>query len=375
MNRENDMTLTNYWWLLIWLFIAGIIFSQCSIRKSEIVLGRKEQRWSFIPAIILACPYIIWAAFRSDVWGDTYSYRYLYRMVPSSLNQLVSYVSSANKDKGFQALSVIIKSIFGDSDIILFFILALFQMICIVLVFRKYSCDYWLSIFLFVASTDYMSWMHNGIRQFTAVTLIFAATGLMLKKKYVSLIIVILIASTIHGSALLMIPIVFIIQGKAWNKKTLFCIFLSLLALVFVNQFTNILDTLLSDTQYTNVVSDWESMSDNGTNPIRVLVYSVPTILSLIGYKYIKKVDDPVINMSVNAGIVATAISIISMGTSGVFIGRLPIFCSMYSTGILLPWEIKNIFTKDSSKIMIVATIVCYIVFFYYQMHFAWNLL
>ena len=369
------MELTNYWWLLIWPAIVGILFIMYPLTQKENVLGQYVERWNIIPALILAAPYVVWAAFRPDGWGDTSSYRYLYKMVPSSLDQLISYVSAARKDKGFEALSVIIKSIFGNSVIVFFFILALIQMLCIVLILRKYSCNYWLSIFLFVVSTDYMSWMHNGIRQFTAVAIVFASTGLMLKKKYVPLIIIILVASTIHGSALLMLPIVFIIQGKAWNKKTLICIFLSLLALVFVNQFTNMLDALLSDTQYTNVVSDWESMADDGTNPIRVLVYSVPTILSLIGYKYIKNADDPVINMAVNAGIVATAISIISMGTSGVFIGRLPIYCSMYSTGILLPWEIKNIFTKDSSRIILLATVACYIAFFYYQMHFTWNLL
>ena len=369
------MELTNYWWLLLWPAIVGAFLILFPLKQREIVMGQYVERWNIFPAIVLAAPYVIWAAFRPDGWGDTSSYRFLYDIVPSSLGELKSYVSSQTKDKGFAVLSVLIKTVFGNSDVVFFFILALLQMTCIVLIFRKYSCNYWLSIFLFVASTDYMSWMHNGIRQFTAVALVFAGTGLMLKKKYVPLIILILVASTIHGSALLMVPIVFIIQGKAWNKKTLLCIFLSLLALVFVNQFTNMLDTLLSDTQYTNVVSDWESMADDGTNPIRVLVYSVPTILSLVGYRYIKNTDDPVINLAVNAGIVATAISIISMGTSGVFIGRLPIFCSMYSTGILLPWEIKHMFTKDSSKIVLLVTIFCYIAFFYYQMHFAWNLL
>lgn len=369
------MELTNYWWLLLWPAIVGAFLILFPLKQRESVMGQYVERWNIFPAIVLAAPYVIWAAFRPDGWGDTSSYRFLYDMVPSSLGELKSYVSSQTKDKGFAVLSVLIKTVFGNSDVVFFFILALLQMTCVVLIFRKYSCNYWLSIFLFVASTDYMSWMHNGIRQFTAVALVFAGTGLMLKKKYVPLIILILVASTIHGSALLMVPIVFIIQGKAWNKKTLLCIFLSLLALVFVNQFTNMLDTLLSDTQYTNVVSDWESMADDGTNPIRVLVYSVPTILSLVGYRYIKKTDDSVINLAVNAGIVATAISIISMGTSGVFIGRLPIFCSMYSTGILLPWEIKHMFTKDSSKIVLLVTIFCYIAFFYYQMHFTWNLL
>ena len=369
------MTLTNYWWLLIWLFIAGVVFCMFPVTRYENVFGKREVRWGIFPAIVLVCPYVIWATFRPDDWGDTYSYRYLYDLVPSSLEQLETYAASVSKDKGFAVLSVIIKSFFGSSEIPFFFILALIQMLCVVLILRKYSCNYWLSIFLFIASTDYMSWMHNGVRQFTAVALVFVTTGLILKKKYIPLIFVILIASTIHGSALLMIPIVFIIQGKAWNKKTLLCILASVLALIFVNQFTSILDTLLADTQYMNVVSDWQALTDNGTNPIRVLVYSVPTIFSLIGYKYIKSTDDPVINMAVNAGIVATAIAIVSMGTSGVFIGRLPIYCSMYSTGILLPWELKNMFEDNSARLMTIIAVACYIVFFYYQMHITWRLI
>lgn len=369
------MALTNYWWLLIWLAVAGGLLSIMVPKRQVKVLGKTEYRWSWSAALLLVCPYVVWATFRPDGWGDTYSYRYLYEFVPSSLGQLGTYVESASKDKGFAVLSVLIKSFFGDSEIPFFFILALIQMLCVALILRKYSSNYWLSIFFFIASTDYMSWMHNGIRQFTAVVLVFAATGLMLKKKYVPLILVILVASTIHGSALLMIPIVFIVQGEAWNKKTLLCILASVLALFFVNQFTSMLDLLLSDTQYTNVVSDWQSMTDDGTNPIRVLVYSVPTILSVVGYRYIKTENDPVINMTVNAGIVATAIAIVSMGTSGVFIGRLPIYCSMYSTGILLPWELKNMFEDNSARLMTVITVVCYIAFFYYQMHITWGLI
>lgn len=101
--------------------------------------------------------------------------------------------------------------------------------------------------------------------------------------------------------------------------KTVLCILASIIALLFVNQFTNILDYFLADTQYVNVVSDWKSWDDDGTSPIRILVYAIPTILSLFGIKYIKNEDDPVINMATNAGIISTALGIISMKTSGVF--------------------------------------------------------
>ena len=51
----------------------------------------------------------------------------------------------------------------------------------------------------------------------------------------------------------------------------------------FIGSFTNLLDSVLAETQYTNVVSDWQSWQDDGTNIFRVLVYAVPAILSFIG--------------------------------------------------------------------------------------------
>lgn len=369
------MTLTNYWWLLIWLFIGGLFLNSLFSKRDEIVLGKREKRWDIIPAVILVLPYIIWAAYRSDNWGDTASYRSMFAEAPVTMSGWDSYLDNVTKDKGFSVLMLLIKLVAKNSDVIFFLILAIIQMICIIMIYRKYSDNYWMSIFLFIASTDYMSWMHNGIRQFTAVAMIFAATTLILKKKYVPLLLVIILASTIHGSALLMIPIVFIIQGEPWNKRTLLFILASVVALVFVGQFTDILDTLLADTQYTNVVSDWQSWSDDGTNPIRVLVYSVPTILSFIGLRKIREENNSIINLAANASIVSTAIYIVSMGTSGIFIGRLPIYVSLYATGILLPWEIDHMFNFESAKLVKVAVVGFYIVFFYYQMHLTWGIL
>ena len=306
------MELTNYWWLLLWPAVVGAFLILFPLKQREKVMGQYVERWNILPAAILAAPYVIWAAFRPDGWGDTSSYRFLYDMVPSSLGELTSYVSSQTKDKGFAVLSVLIKTFFGNSDVVFFFILALLQMIYIVVIFRKYSCNYWLSIFLFVASTDYMSWMHNGIRQFTAVALVFAGTGLMLKKKYVPLIILILVASTIHGSALMMIPIVFIVQGKAWNKKTLVFILGVMIAILFIGRLTPILNDVLVDTQYSDLVTNDLWSTDDGTNILRVLVYSMPAILSLLGIKYVREANDPVINLSVNCSIITAAIYALS---------------------------------------------------------------
>lgn len=47
--------------------------------------------------------------------------------------------------------------------------------------------------------------------------------------------------------------------------------------------------------------------------------------------------------------IVSASIYLVSMFTSGIFIGRLPIYCSLYSY-VLLPWEIKHLFNEKTDK-------------------------
>lgn len=369
------MALTNYWWLLVWLFTGGIFLGLIFPKQREKVCGKLEERWAVFPAVLLVLPYIIWAGFRNNSFGDTSAYRQTFLDAPNGISQLGNYLTDVTKDKGFAVLTVLLKSVIGNSDILFFLIIAFVQLMCIVKVCRKYSCNYWMSIFLFIASTDYVAWMHNGMRQFLAITVIFAATELLLKKKYIPLIGIIIIASTFHASVLFMLPVIFIVQGKAWNKKSILCIIACIAVLFFVDRFTDILDSALSTTQYSGMVTDWEEWQDDGTNPVRVLVYSVPMLLSLIGYRQIKVIDDPVINITTNFSILASGTALISMVTSGIFLGRMVEITYIYAILILLPWEIKNLFTKDSTRLMSFFTIAGYAAFFFYQMHFAWALL
>ena len=365
------MTLTNYWWLLIWLFIGAIMAVVVPVTSSEYVLGKKERRWGMIPAIFLACPYAVWSGFRHDWFGDTGAYRRTFNEAPAVIAQIPSYIAEHTKDKGFSVLTIVLKSILGSSDVLFFLVIAVFQMACIVYVFRKYSSNYWLSFFLFIASTDYLSWMHNGMRQFIAVAIVFVCFGLIVKKKYVPLIGLILLASTIHGTALLMVPIVFIIRGKAWNKKTIFFIAAIAVIMGFIDQFTPFLDNMLAETQYSDLVKNEIWTTDDGTSILRVLVYSAPAILSFIGKRYVDAADDPVINICVNCACVTMALYFLSSVSSGIYIGRLPIYTTLQGY-IAVPWLIDHIFTEKSARLMKVGMIGAFLVFFYYQMHVAW---
>ena len=357
--------MSNYYLILVWVAVAWMIGLCTKVQRTEYVCGEKVQRYYPLWAFLIYLPLVIWSGFRGYV-GDTGAYMKMFQEIPSGLRNIPSYIDTIEKDKGFYLFSAVIKDLISDNVNVYFIILALIQVALLIKVYRKYSSNYIVTFFLFVASTDYISWMFNGIRQFTAVTITFFAFEYILKKKYVPAVLIVLFAALFHGSALLVLPFIFIAQGQAWNKKTILFIIAVIVAVMFIGKFTDILDTLLAETQYKNVVSDWQEWQDDGTNIIRVLVYAIPSILSLVGLRFIKYADDPVINLCTNMSIASVGFYVVSMFTSGIFIGRLPIYFSLYGY-ILLPWEIEHMFSEKSAKLVYLAMIAGYLGFYMYS--------
>ncbi len=352
---------------IIWLFLGGLLISRLTKRQHIRVLGEKRERWSTTAAILLVIPLIYWAGTRDFWFADTGAYYTTFRDSPTSIADALPYIDSFTKDRGYYAFASLFKCFISNNVTVYFTVVAAIQMLCLTFAYRKYSRNYWLSIFLFIASTDYVSWMFNGLRQFFAAALIFAALGLIVRKKYVSTILIILLASSFHQSALLMIPVVFIVQGKAWNAKTNLVLVFAMVCILFIGEFTTFLDDAMQETQYKNVVSDWTTGQDDGTNALRVLVYAIPTIMAFLWRRNVQEADNPLINVCVNMSIVSTGIYIVSMFTSGIFIGRLPIYMSLYNY-ILLPWEIRHFFKKDTRMFVTVALVGCYCGFYLLQM-------
>lgn len=366
------LELTNYWLPLIWVCAASFILNMFP-KKRELVGGRVREQWFWAIAVALVIPLVIWAGARTRM-GDTGAYRINFYNAPSEFSTLPSYLKIHTKDQGFIVLMTAFKSLGITNPRDFFMIIAAVQMLCMVCTFRKYSPNYWLCIFMFVASTDYFSWMFNGMRQFIATTVLFAAFPLLVKGHFLSYCLVALVMSRIHGTALMMIPLAYIMQGKAMNRKTLLLIAVTVLLMPFADRFMPLLTDALSDTQYSDVTSNEIWANDDGTNALRVLVYSVPALIILIGWRYIVNSNDRVMNLCVNGALMTMAMYLVSMVTSGVYIGRLPIYTTFYGY-MAIPWVLERIFEKSSRNLIILFLVVCYCIFYYYQLGIGWGLL
>lgn len=359
------------WYLFVLLLFVGVFAYFTQQTYTVNVYGHREKHYRWLPVLIMTVPLIYIAGNRSNSIGDTAAYRSGFFALPSTMSGLPDALATTTKDKGFTVFSVFLKSFIGEHDVIYFTIIAAICLLCVAFIYKKYSCNYLVSMFLFLASADYIQWTHNGMRQFIAVAIIFAATGLLLKKKYIPYIIIILLVSTIHASALIMIPICFVVRGKPWNLKTVLFLVAVFVAIASTDQFTGLITDFMENTQYSGEVDQF--LSTEGTNMLRVAVFSIPAIASLVFKNKITAENNHIINLSVGMSIATMGAYIISAFTSGIFIGRIPIYFSLYNY-ILIPWLIERYFTKRTAKVIYGVMIICYLVFYYYQVSVTWKL-
>ena len=358
-----------YWFILAWVIVFGIM-SQMRARYVCVGEGIYESRTNLFMAIMAFSIIIFFAGMRSYV-ADTSAYINIFNQYPLfSAAHDVIFDSSA-REPGFRVFSILIKTYISQDYQVWLFIIATISGICIMYPLYKYSCNYGISLFLFMASCQF-TWMFNGMRQFLVAAIMFSCTELILKNKTLLYIIIVCILSTIHKSAFILIPMYFIAQGEPWNKRTLLFIGCIILAMLFTTKFTNLLTDVVEQTDYASSVEEFKA-TDDGTNPIRILVESVPIILAFIYRNKIKDKLTPIIKLSINMSLIASGLYIISkVASSGVLLGRLPIYFSMYNL-ILLPWLLKNIFADREKDLVYYTMIICYFSFFYYQMVITWD--
>ena len=167
------MTFKSDIWLLLWIGLVALVAYTAKLKRKETVLGQETERYSLLFASIVFLPVFLFVSvgeIRSDIW--------LYLSGFDNLSLSINEVFQnwwTDKGPGFTLIEVIIKQIFGNNRAAFRIIFGLIESIPLVLIYRKYSEDYVFSIFLFIAMGNYNGWMMNGLRQFVATCIIFAA--------------------------------------------------------------------------------------------------------------------------------------------------------------------------------------------------------
>lgn len=357
------------WYLFFFLILLYALARAANQRYEIYQYGEYEGRYKWFTALAIIAVLTVVAAMRHERFIDTMAYIKNFLNADSSRDNIMRILNGNGKDKAFYILTCMLRGLLGTHYRVYLGIIAGFCLLCVFSVYRKHSSSLFVTTFLFIASGEYVMWTHNGIRQFIAVSMIFAATDLLLSRKYVAYIAVILMASLFHGSALIMILVIPVILGKAWNIKAIAMLLVIMVLTTSEDVLNDLLARFMENSQYSNDVD--AVFATGGTNAFRVLVFAIPPVVAFFFRKQITRLNIPIINLSVNMSIVSIGIYIIAMFTSGIYIGRLPVYFSLYNY-ILLPWMIDRFFEKNSAKFIHLCMICSYMIYYYYQMHIVW---
>ncbi|MGW5951450.1 EpsG family protein [Bacillus mycoides] len=283
--------------------------------------------------------------------GDTYFYMHAYKVAEFNWE----YIQN-NKDMGFNIFQMILKG-YTNNPQAMVFITALITNLLIVFTLYKYSRLIEISLYVYIASGMYLVSM-NGIRQYLAAAIVFTATKYIFDGNWKMYVLIVLFASTFHQSALVLIPVYFLIRRRAWSGITFLLLFLAVLIVIGFNQFTEVLFKAIEDTQY----SQYKEFHEGGANILRVAVDSTPLILAYIGKDRLREIF-PECDVIVNMALLGTVFMFIS--TQNWIFARFSIYFGLYQL-ILIAWVIK-LFTKKDRKLIYYSILLCYFIYFVYE--------
>lgn len=303
-----------------------------------------------ILTIVVLLSLAIISGLRSNI-GDTYFYMHSY-----DITNFTWELIKNQKDIGFGLLQMVLKTYSSDPQILIF-TTAVITNVLIIMVLYKYSRVFELSTYVYITGGLFLVTM-NGIRQCLAAAIIFMATKYLIEGNWKKYILVILLASTFHESALILIPIYFLVQYKAWSKATLLLLMISILIVVGFNQFESLLFSAIQDTQY----SEYQNFSEGGANILRVIVYSIPLIIAFFGREKLREMN-PKSDYFVNMSIIGLVFMIIS--TQNWIFARFSIYFELYQL-ILISWVVK-VFRQRDQRFIYFGIIVCYFLYYFYE--------
>lgn len=313
-----------------------------------------------IAILIISLP-IFFIGMRTN-FIDTKSYMRGFELLSADF----SSISSMSWDKGitWNIYLIILKKFITKNPTVFLLITAIIQGGALLKLYYKYSPDYVLSLILFFLSCAFTNMM-NGIRQFMAVCLIIYFIDWLFQKKNKSFLFIILIAMTIHFSALIWIPATFLVQGKPWNKKMMLASFAVVLAVSFVDEFTGLLSSSIEETSYAGYTSQFDN--DDGSSFFHTLIAAVPVVITFIYRKKIFEINNRQYYVLINIATMGVIISLLANFTSGILIGRMPIYFTVFNYA-LYPYIFKETVGNKNARWFQVMCILGYLLYAIYYM-------
>lgn len=349
----------DFYEIVVW--VATIIMCMIAAACRKAPLRRPGALGQPLPnpiAVILPIIFFtIFAGLRRTV-GDTYFYMHSFELMgDSNPVNLSIFVSSM-----FSFFQNIIRNLTDDPQWLIMFS-AVFSLPIPLIILYKYCPRFEMAIYMFVAFT-YLGGSMNAMRQYMAAAIVLLGTKYLFSMKkgdFIKYAVIILLAYCMHNSAIIMIPVYFVVRRRAWQLSSYIIILGSVIGVIVFDAILPSFLSALEQTSYSNYSENgwFTSGTEGGSSLIRALFMLYPIVIAFFNKERIRMLGH-IGDILVNISFIIAAIYVISI-YNWIF-SRLAVYMYIYFI-IFIVWLVNYGVKPRDRTLYVTMTFLVYFVY------------
>ncbi len=349
----------DFYEIIVW--VMTIIMCAISAACRRIPLRRPGGLGQPLPnpvAVILPIVFFtIFVALRKTI-GDTYFYMHSFNLMPDYNQVKIEYFFTGM----FGFFQNIIRNMTDDPQWLIAFS-AVFSIPVPLIILYRYCPRFEMAIFMFVAF-GYLGGAMNGMRQYMAASIVLLATKYLFsikKTDFIKYAVIVLLAYCMHNSAIIMLPLYFVVRRRAWQISSYLIVLGSAVGVVIFDAILPSFLSALEQTSYANYSENgwFTSGQEGGSSLVRVMFIAYPLVVAYMNRERLKMLGH-IGDILVNIVFIDVAIYIIAM-YNWIF-ARLAIYLAAYFI-IFVIWVVNYAVKPKDRSILVFATVVLYFLY------------
>lgn len=346
-------------WELVPISVAGVAlaFLTHAFFEYDPLRCRYRRKDSFFFAILVVVM-VLFVGLRTG-YNDTGTYQYIYEGTPNRGELFAGMNWELGENPGFALTNRILRQLgFSTQSFLMFY--AVITVSIPLWFYRKYSCDFPVTIFLFITFAGY-TFTLAAIKQCMAMALAMLAVDRVLQKKYPAFLFWVLLASTYHPYALMYLLVPFL-MFRPWSGWTVVMLAAFAVAGVIME---SLMGTLINITDMLGENYTTESFTGEGVHPLRLAAVSAPVLISCLTRKNIAVENSKTNNLMLNLSMLNAEIMFVALFGTANYFARLANYFLPFQA-VAVPWLFTH-FEPKSKKLITVVAAGCYVFFFVYS--------
>ena len=304
--------------------------------------------------------YTVFVALRKTI-GDTYFYMHSFNLMPDENPiRIEDFFASM-----FGFFQNIIRNMTDDPQWLIAFA-AVFSIPVPLIVLYKYCPRFEMGIYMFVAFS-YLGGAMNGMRQYMAASIVLLGTKYLFsarKGDFFKFAIFVLLAYCMHNSAIIMLPLYFVVRRRAWQLSSYLIILVSMIGVVIFDAILPQFLSALEQTSYSKYSENgwFTSGTEGGSSILRLIFIAYPLVIAYLNkerFKMLGRVGDILVNIAF------VDIAIYTLSIYNWIFARLAIYLAIYFI-IFVVWTVNYAVKPKDRSLYVFLTFVIY--FFYSRM-------